>query len=347
MQKLRNIIAICLIISLAPVSAAGLETPDSVVPGGHTIGVKLYTGGLWIIGMSPVVTKEGETEPARRAGLAEGDIVTHINGKEIKELEKLSGFTADWDGAPVHVRFVRDGKMIETEFAPALCARESIYKLGIWVRDSMAGIGTLTFYEPESGLFGSLGHGISDSGTGKLIPLDSGYLDYSEVESVLRGEPGIPGELHGIFRTGHDYGDVLSNTDSGLFGIVNDCDILGPQPAEPVMVGPAGEVSAGPAVIRSNVEGDTVGEYQIEILKIYGAEHESRNFMLRVTDPLLLEKTGGIVQGMSGSPVLQNGKLIGAVTHVLVGDPKRGYGIFIETMLREGGGALEEAQDAA
>lgn len=341
-----SILSICLVFFLS-VSAFGAEIPEQLVPGGHTIGIKMNTDGLLIIGIAPVTTVQGDVEPAKLAGMAEGDVIIRINQKETKNAQVLSELTEKMDGTPLIVHYTRGSKMRQTTLTPVLCSQDGKYKLGIWVRDSMSGIGTLTFYDPDSGLFGSLGHGISDPGSGELIPMDSGYVVYSEVESVLPGQPGSPGELRGIFRTDHEYGKLLGNAESGLYGILGQTDVLGPQPSLPVPVGAAEEVTPGPAVIYSNVDGDTVEEYEIEIQKIYGKEHDARNFMIRITDPRLLEKTGGIVQGMSGSPILQNGKLIGAVTHVLVNDPKRGYGIFIETMIREGGKMLEEMQNAA
>ena len=196
----------------------------------------------------------------------------------------------------------------------------------------MAGIGTLTFYDPESSIFGALGHGINDVDTAQLMPLQSGTIMYSAVTDVKKGLSGAPGELHGTFDVARDMGHLYANTHSGIFGTLTDESVLGQQ--QPVEIAERSEVKTGPATILSNIAGEDVKEYQVEILHVYSAvEGETRNLMLKVTDPELLAQTGGIVQGMSGSPILQSGKLVGAVTHVLVNDPTRGYGILAENML--------------
>jgi stage IV sporulation protein B len=205
----------------------------------------------------------------------------------------------------------------------------------------MAGIGTFTFYDPESGLFGALGHGISEAETGRLLPMGSGHVLYSEVESVRAGQPGNPGELKGVFRDDKQYGYLLKNSETGLYGKLPDAEALGPGGHTPIPVAQGSEVKEGAALILSNVRGDLVELFDAEIIKIYPIENDPRNFMIRVTDERLISITGGIVQGMSGSPVIQDGKLVGAVTHVLINDPLRGYGIFAESMLREGINALE------
>lgn len=198
----------------------------------------------------------------------------------------------------------------------------------------MAGIGTLTFCEPATGRFGALGHGINDVDTAQLMPLQSGSIMYSEVTDVKKGEKGAPGELHGAFQVNRDLGELYANTASGVFGRLEDGTLT--DGLEPVPVAERKEVKTGAATILSNIAGDQVEEYQVEIIRVYPANGaDTRNLMLKVTDPRLLETTGGIVQGMSGSPILQNGKLVGAVTHVLVNDPTQGYGILAENMLLE------------
>ena len=209
-----------------------------------------------------------------------------------------------------------------------------MYRLGVIVRDGMAGIGTLTYVDPETGSYGALGHGVCDSDTGVLLPLGEGTLLHSLVGAVQRGQSGRPGALQGEFPAGSAVGTVDENTESGIFGTVTDASVY--QPLDAVPVADAADIHTGAAEILSNVEGDTVQSYSVEVIKVYPADDAyGRSMMLRVTDPDLLDKTGGIVQGMSGSPVLQDGKLIGAVTHVLVDDPTCGYAISIERMLEE------------
>ena len=198
----------------------------------------------------------------------------------------------------------------------------------------MAGIGTMTFCDPETGTFGALGHGINDVDTAKLMPMQSGSILYSEVTDVQKGVKGTPGELHGAFQTDRDLGVLWSNTCSGVFGQISDETMT--DGMEPVPVAERSQVQVGPAVILSNVAGDQVEEYEVEITRIFPEkEGDTRNLMLKVTDARLLDTTGGIVHGMSGSPILQNGRLVGAVTHVLVNDPTQGYGILAEHMLEQ------------
>ena len=209
-----------------------------------------------------------------------------------------------------------------------------VYRLGILARDSMAGIGTLTFADPQTGVFGSLGHGICDAETGVLLPLSEGDLIYSTVETVTRGKSGAPGALQGDFSDARPIGTVTKNTVHGIFGTLSDLSLLSGQDALPVAA--RDEIRTGDAEIIANIDGDKVQRYSVQIVRLYPENDEyGRGMMLRVTDETLLAQTGGILQGMSGSPVVQNGRLIGAVTHVLVDDPASGYAICIDDMLRE------------
>jgi stage IV sporulation protein B len=196
----------------------------------------------------------------------------------------------------------------------------------------MAGIGTMTYYDPATGTFGALGHGVSDHDTSLLMPLEEGSILYAEVAGVQKGAVGAPGLLQGAFKTNRDLGVLSSNTQCGIFGRLDDRSMI--RGLTPLPVAARDEVEAGPATILSNVSGDEVREYSIEIIKIFAKNpSDPRDFMVRVTDPALLAATGGVVQGMSGSPILQNGKVVGAVTHVLVNDPTRGYAISMDSML--------------
>lgn len=232
------------------------------------------------------------------------------------------------------VQLTRAGQLIQFTVTPALSQEDGCWRLGLWLRDGIAGIGTVTFYDPETGLFGALGHSINDVDTGILLPLGDGTITSATVSDVQRGEKGKAGELHGAFDTESKLGEVKQNTSSGIFGTAF-CGFEG----VPIPVAEDSEIENGPATILANVEGSEVREYAVEISR---AQSGGR-LMVTVTDPELLAATGGIVQGMSGSPIIQNGKLVGAVTHVLISDPTRGYGITISSMLR----AAEEAQTLA
>ena len=301
---------------------------------GRAVGIKLFSDGVMVVGFSEIATEEGRSAPARDCGLKEGDIITHINSTEVDTIEEVQALLQELEGATMSIRAMRDDRQIQISAQAVQCSADGSYKLGAWIRDSMAGIGTITFYDPESGIFGALGHGINDVDTAQLMPLQAGSIMYAEVTDVQRGASGAPGELHGTFQVNRDMGDLFANTGSGVFGTLLDASLV--NGIEPVAVAERSEVQVGPAVIRSNIAGEKVEEYQVEITRIYPSNGEdTRNLMVKVTDPALLDATGGIVQGMSGSPILQNGKLVGAVTHVLVNDPTQGYGILAENMLAQ------------
>ncbi len=308
-------------------SAAGHE----VIPVGRAVGIKLFSDGVIVVGFSQVATENGVCTPARDCGLREGDVITHINSQEVDSIEEVQEVLQSCAGEDMSIRAIRGEKEVQMTGAAVKCSTDGAYKMGAWIRDSMAGIGTLTFYDPETGAFGALGHGINDVDTAKLMPLQSGSIMYAEVTDVQRGSAGQPGELHGVFEVSRDLGDLYANTGSGIFGVLSDKSILAE--TTPVAVASRSEVKVGPAVIRSNIAGDDVAEYEVEITRVYPAgSGDTRDLMIKVTDQRLLDATGGIVQGMSGSPILQNGKLVGAVTHVLVNNPTEGYGILAENM---------------
>ncbi len=316
-----------------PVSAAeGGGT--MVVPLGRAVGIKLFSDGVIVVGMSDIDTDAGAANPARECGLKEGDIITHINSEEVDTIEEVREVLQDLDGEPMSIRALRGEKQVQMTAKAVRCAADGSYKLGAWIRDSMAGIGTMTFYDPATGKFGALGHGVSDTDTALLMPLEEGSILYADVADVQKGKSGSPGQLKGSFQTDRDLGRLWANTGCGIFGQLENLDMI--QGLEPVPVANRNEVEVGQAVILSNVNEDQVKEYTIEITKIFQeSARDSRDFMIKVTDPTLLEATGGIVQGQSGSPILQNGKLVGAVTHVLVGDPTSGYATSAQRMLAQ------------
>lgn len=306
------------------------EAPESagiqcLVPVGHTVGVKLFADGVLIVALS-----DGET-PAKASGLREGDIVMCFNGTDIASTEHLQQMIAENGASQATLRVRRGTKTLTVPITPAQGV-DGAYRLGAWIRDSMAGIGTITFYDPASGVFGALGHGVTDVDTGRLMPLERGSIMDATVKAVKRGESGSPGELRGEFNLTRDSGRLFANTECGLFGTIEgESNAL--ETGEAVPVARRDEVHTGKASILANCGGSEVREYAVEIERIYSGSAPTRNLLLRVTDAELLARTGGIVQGMSGSPILQDGKLVGAVTHVLVSDAARGYGILIENML--------------
>ena len=326
------------VLCVTSVSAQGvaLKPGDMVIPMGKAVGIKLFSDGVLVVGLAGVETAEGACSPGRDSGLKAGDVITHINGTEVDTVEEVQELLARQGEQPLTIQAVRSDRQMQLT-ARTVRSREGKRQLGVWLRDSMAGIGTMTFYDPASGQFGALGHGINDTDTTALMPMGAGSIMPASVSEVQKGLEGQPGQLNGRFDLSRDLGTLWANTERGVFGQAEEMPL--PEGAEPVQIAAAGEVRTGAAVIRSNVREDRVEEFDVEILCIDPAGAGKRNLMLKVTDPELLELTGGIVQGMSGSPILQNGRIVGAVTHVLVNDPTRGYGIFIENMLEAAGGS--------
>ena len=298
-----------------------------LVPVGHTIGIKLFAEGVVVIGLAEVDSQTGKATPGADCGLQVGDVIEEANGREVESSEQFAAILQC--GGTVDLAVNREGEDLTLAAEPVL-GPDGTYRLGAWIRDSMAGIGTVTFYDPETGAFGALGHGITDSDTGLLMPLGDGSVMNAQVKAVKQGTAGEPGELKGSFDLTRDMGTLRANTAQGVFGTMEAWDFVEEQTAVPVAS--RDQVHTGAATILSNVSGDIVDEYTIEVVRVLDGG-TSQDLLLEITDQRLLEATGGIVQGMSGSPILQDGRLIGAVTHVMVNNPERGYGIFIENML--------------
>ena len=325
--------AISLLLILAMLVSAGAAGLSEVVPIGRTAGIQMHADGVLIVRLDEVQTAQGAVCPARDAGMEEGDVIVRINKTAVDSNDALQKQVALSAGQPLAVEVQRDGKTLSLTVTPCT-DKTGVRRIGVLARDSMAGIGTLTYVDPATGAYGALGHGVCDSETGTLLPLQEGSLIRSSVSAVQRGKVGEPGALQGEFASSGVIGTVSENTESGIFGTITDSAVYASLPSVPVAS--ADEIQTGEAEILSCVEGDSVQRYSVQIVKVYPADDEyGRGMMLRVTDPALLAKTGGIVQGMSGSPVLQNGKLIGAVTHVLVNDPTCGYAIGIGEMLQK------------
>ena len=308
---------------------AGTAEVTSVLLGGMPFGVKFFTEGVTVVGFGEVETAAGSVNPASRAGLRIKDVILSVDGKELSSAADLTERIEGSEGREMTLVCRRGGKSFSVKLTPVYSSAEGRYKTGIWVRDSGAGIGTVTFVLPEDGRFAGLGHGICDADTGELIAMRRGVVADVTISAVVRGAAGAPGELKGYFNAGKT-GALVGNTACGVWGIFSeipkDC-------TETVAVGRREELTEGEAELLCTLDSNRIGRYRIEIKDIKRDCDGSKCFTVHVTDPALIERTGGIVQGMSGSPIIQNGKLVGAVTHVLINDPTTGYGIFIENML--------------
>ncbi len=318
------------LLALGQTAQAAPLAADRLVPVGHTIGIKLFAEGVVVIGLAEVETGSGVLTPGADCGLRVGDVIEAANGKSVESSEQFAALLQC--GGRVDLDVSRDGRDLTLAAEPVL-GTDGTWRLGAWIRDSMAGIGTVTFYDPATGSFGALGHGVTDTDTGLLMPLGDGSVMRASVKAVKRGSAGDPGELKGSFDLAHDLGGLYANTERGVFGAMEDCPLT---EGDSLPVAKAGEVRTGPAEILSNVSGDCVETYSIEIIRVLDSSGV-QNLLLQVTDERLIAQTGGIVQGMSGSPIIQNGRIVGAVTHVMVNEPTKGYGILIENMLAEAG----------
>ena len=299
-----------------------------VIVCGMPFGVKMFSEGALVVGFSSMEQNGTMVSPAKAAGLRLGDRVICI-GETTTENNDAVKDALEAAAGPVEVVYIRDGEQRQTTLTPLWDAASGQWRAGMWVRDSSAGVGTLTFADPERGVFAGLGHPISDSDTGASIALRSGEIVPCEITGCSKGTAGSPGELKGRFLSAHAIGSIRINGENGVYGTTRTRFSGRPMP-----VAFAQEVMTGEAEIWTTVEGETPRSYRVTIEKINDADLR-RNMVIRVTDKELLAATGGIVQGMSGSPIVQNGRLVGAVTHVLVNDPTRGYGIFAQTMLRQ------------
>lgn len=325
-----TVLAVLILFSGATANAA-LWDASQLIPLGNAAGISLSTEGVLIVGLSGVKTGNDTVYPARDAGLCEGDVIVSIDGTQIDTAGELQTKLAQ-AGEESSITVKRDGKELTFPVRPVKTEEGSV-RIGVWIRDNMLGIGTLTFYDPESGVYGALGHGINDKNSGHLLSIAGGDLLRSTIEGVKRGESGTPGELQGTYEPQARIGSVLSNTPAGIFGKLDEVPS-----GRPVPVARTGDVRLGEASILSCVAGCEPKMYSIRICALYRTgETGNRDMLIEVTDKALLETTGGIVQGMSGSPILQNGAIVGAVTHVLVNNPRKGYGILIENMLHSYG----------
>ena len=314
-----------------PVKRAKLTVAKrpQVVPGGDIFGLRLYTSGVIVISMEPVKTAQGSAFPAKDAGLRTGDTILRVNGEPVCSHTQFSALLSDAQGDPLILTVLRGSEQKEVEFRAAYSEIYQRYMAGLWVRDSAAGIGTMTFYLPQSGVYAGLGHAVCDVDTGERMPLYNGDIVSATIHGCKKGTSGQAGELRGSF-SGQRRGSLLANADDGVYGMLDTCD----PKAQTVPVALPNEVQEGEAQMISTIDATGPQVFTVEIEKLIPRDHQGRNLIVRITDARLLNETGGIVQGMSGSPLLQGGALVGAVTHVFINDPERGYAIFADTMVR-------------
>ncbi len=328
-----------LAFGILPVKSVSVEYYEDhpVLCGGQLFGLRLETGGLLITGMAPIPVGEGERYPGKDAGLQTGDLLLRADGVELKSAAAFQKILAKNEGNRMRLDLERAGEAKTCFLTPAKDRESDAYRAGLWVRDGAAGIGTVTFIQPETGVFAGLGHAVCDRETGLPFPLGSGTVCRAEIETLEKGTADAPGQIHGRLAP-ERMGLLLENAPCGVYGKLDRPDEF---QSETVPIALRDSVKTGKATLVCSVSGQKE-EYDVEIEEIIAKDRESKNFVLHVTSPKLLSLCGGIVQGMSGSPILQDGKLIGAVTHVLVGDPTRGYGIFIENMLETANQVAEE-----
>ena len=309
-----------------------------VIPVGKIVGLKLYTNGVLVVGMSEIEDESSRlVKPYENTNIQEGDMIIEINGEEIESIQNLKTIVNNTSGNDVEIKLLRDGTSVVVSNIKPVKVSKDEYKLGLWVKDAATGVGTMTYYEPKSNKFALLGHGITDADTNSLIYIDSGELVTSKVVSVKKGASGEPGEIRGTILKQKTIGKVNKNTNFGVFGELEDLTTLNIDTSKKYKIALRNEIKEGSAKILCSIDdSNKVQEYEIEIEKVY-TDNDSNNksMLIRITDDKLIEKTGGIIRGLSGAPIIQNGKFIGAVTNVLVSNPKIGYGIFADLMIKE------------
>ncbi len=326
------------LLGLIPIKEVSVNVipRTTVIPVGSSIGLKLYTNGVLVVGMSEIENIENnKLKPYQNSGIKEGDLIVCINEKEITTTAELVEQVNSSKGENLNIKYVRNGEVSVANIKPAKVS-ENEYKLGLWVRDAAAGVGTISFYEPSTHGFAALGHGILDIDTEELLSIATGEVVTTDILSITKGEKGKPGEMKGSIVNQTTIGEISKNTEFGIYGKLTNLTALGISKENEVEVALREEIQLGSAKILCNLENNTRKEYNIEIEKIYKNNNaNNKSMLIKVTDQALLEKTGGIIQGMSGSPIIQNGKFVGAVTHVLVNDPTKGYGVFGDIMIKQ------------
>lgn len=306
-----------------------------VVPLGNAIGMKLYTKGVLVVGMSQIETDKNEKKkPYENSGIEQGDTILEINNNIVGNTEELIKEVENSKGNTINIKYLRDDKTMQTDITPV--KSKNTYKIGLWVRDAAAGVGTLTFYEPSTNLFMALGHGISDIDTEEIVNIANGELVTANIVSITKGRKGYPGEIRGTIDEGKTIGTIYKNTNFGVYGTVKNKNYLEADLTQEMEVAPRNEIKEGKAQIICQLENSAKKKYDIEIEKVYiNNNQNNKSMLIKIKDKELLEKTGGIIQGMSGAPIIQEEKFVGAVTNVLVNDPTQGYGVFADIMIKE------------
>ena len=307
-----------------------------VIPLGNAIGLKLYTKGVMVVGMSEIQGEDKQIcKPYEGIGIEEGDMIIEVDNEKINTTDELIDRVNKSKGNKIDLKFIRDEETLETSIIPVKTSEDE-YKLGLWVRDAAAGVGTATLYEPETGNFCALGHAITDIDTGEIVNISNGELMSTNIVAITKGKKGSPGQIKGTIENGEELGDVEKNTAFGLYGKITKANKLDLNNEEALEVALREEIKEGDAEIICELENGKKEKYSIKIEKIYTSNsHDNKSMLIKITDDRLIEKTGGIIQGMSGSPIIQNGKFIGAVTHVLVQNPTEGYAVFGDMLIKQ------------
>lgn len=307
-----------------------------VVPLGGLIGMKLYTNGVLVVGMSEIYGENNKAyKPYENTGIVEGDTITKINDEEIISTDDMIDCINNSKGKEIKITYIHNSKTCETNITPVETDTNN-YKLGLWVRDTAAGVGTATFYDKDTGKIAMLGHGILDVDTEELIDISNGEITNTSVVSIIKAENGKTGKIQGIVEGQKEIGSIFKNTYYGVYGKLYNTNHLNTDISKTVKIALRNEIKTGEATLLCALDNGKAKEYTVQIEKVYlNNNSNNKSMLLKVTDEELLEKTGGIIQGMSGSPILQDGKLVGALTHVLVQNPTQGYAVFADTMVKQ------------
>lgn len=340
------------LFGLIPIKNMEVQVVPQVrlVPGGQSIGVLLHAEGVMIVGQSIVQDVKGNKfNPAKEAGVQTGDVMLKINGKTVNSDDQVARFVneAGQKNQEINLLIKRKGKFLNKKVKPILCKETRRYRIGLYIRDSAAGVGTLTFFDPTNKKYGALGHIITDTDTNQPIDVSDGKIVRSSVQGIQASKKGMPGEKIGMFIDDRNFiGNIEKNTKLGIYGRLNS-NLNGAEKMQALPIALANQIMVGSAKILTVLDGERIEEFSIEIKRVLPQkEPDSKGLIIEITDPRLLKRTGGIIQGMSGSPIVQNNKLVGAVTHVFINDPTRGYGCLIEWMLREAGSLPENYKKA-
>ena len=323
------------IVNVKNISVTSIEKYE-VVPLGKLIGLKLYTNGVLIVGMTEIEDINNiKLKPYETENIKEGDSIVAVNGKEITSIKDLELLVNKSSGEKIKLTLIRDGEVLTSYVTPAQVEKNK-YKLGLWVKDAATGIGTICFYEPNTRSYAALGHGITDADTDKLIDIDYGDIVTSKIISIKKSEVGNAGEIKGSIAGQEKIGEVLKNSEFGIFGRLDNLTKFNIDTENTVDVALRNEIKLGKAKVRCTLDNDTTKDYDIEIEKIFiNNNQNNKSMQIKITDPELIDKTGGIIRGLSGAPIIQNGKFVGAITNVLVNDPEKGYAVFGDIMIKE------------